>query len=85
MSHKTETVEDIIEKSVKKIEHVGKFLRTKEDFLKWIKFFNTHIRLIKKYLKNKDKNIKNLNKLESNLAILIYYTENIKKNFKKQF
>lgn len=68
----------VIENVVTKMNTVGKLVKTKQDFIKWVQYLKKTIFLLKKYLKSDDRNIKNYAKLEANLSKLKYHYEYFK-------
>ncbi|XP_074025815.1 uncharacterized protein [Leptinotarsa decemlineata] len=75
-------IQKVSDNIVLKIQKVGKLIKSKAEYCKWIKFLNKNILLLKKYIKfNECSNKKYFSKLESNLALLKYYKQ--KFNFHK--
>ncbi len=77
------SVQELTAQMVKKIEEVSHLLRKKREFIKWTKFLNRNIRMIRRLIKNKVYSPKLCFKLESNLALLVAYKEKFKSHAKK--
>lgn len=82
-TNSTHNFDSLTEVMLKKVEIACRLIKTKEDFIRWIKILNRNILLTRKYLRI---NIRmNKNKLESHLALFKYYRENLKIKSKQQF
>lgn len=72
----------VIENVVRKLDNIGKLVKTEQDFLYWVQYLRKTIFLVKKYLKLENRNIQNYAKLESNVAHLKYYHQLFKNHLK---
>lgn len=73
----TTEINQVCEEMLVKVREVGKLIKTRKDYSKWIKFLNKNILILKKFLQANESNKKSISKLESNLSLL--------KNLREQF